>query len=429
MQNNNLKNQIQEAINHIDRALAAKILRGMKKGEITAPQALNFQKQLQVVNFPDLENEEAASIMKNNVLDFFRLQIPFEERLMARYTSQGSYQKNNQRILLKKALLENTEKLGNFTIGQWVKKFDETHDAEERTEQNILHFLINHRDAIGLSNAQRNVLKSVFKAYDELLAHTLYDVYDLVDAQRRAKEKGLPQEMFAPRAPYAAYREGYAAPAGETLRRVAQEREIAPEAQPVVREEPKIEEENIIQIPFKMAAQKYPQIYEQTISDLPIDSTSSPKPLKPTIRNWIRDYYDTMGTEKHSTIEISNYLYNNPNTKRISESQRQMLSEIIKSLEENIPLNVDANNKKIVFEKRQAPATPKPQSQPQQYARTETNIPSPEITQNESVNRTSARNMELSSAFHSRNKNISNVKFDAPHTLPSEKELGKKYDI
>ncbi|KKQ06671.1 MAG: Bt, partial [Candidatus Moranbacteria bacterium GW2011_GWF1_36_4] len=72
--------------------------------------------------------------------------------------------------------------------------------------------------------------------------------------------------------------------------------------------------------------------------------------LRPTIRNWIKDYYQEMGTGKHDLMQRGDYLYHSKNTKGVSEVERQKLMTIIKSLEDGTLLKIDEQQKEIVFD-------------------------------------------------------------------------------
>lgn len=450
MQNNTsisqLKQQTKEAIDHVDHFLADEILRKINRGLISDPEILDFKSQLQIVNFPNLNDNEAALIFQNNLLDFFRMQISLGNSLNSRYQAKETYLRENQRLLLKKAILQNSEKLGAFTIGQWLKKFESQYRLDERSAREILEFLVNAPEAKTLNPIQRNALKEIIHVYDDYLASRIIDLYDIIDAQKRIREKGIPEKLLLPKAPYVEYGERPVVPIKkpETLQRP----EYTPKRETMVTPQPPTERELITtEMPFKIAVEKYSGIYEQLISSAPINISTSPNPLRPTIRNWIRDYYDIMGTGKHTSLERSKYLYNSPNARLLSSKERERLFEIIRSIEENVALSIDTTNQKIIFKPStttEQPSVAKPMSQlgqqktfpksqqmtqlrplqsqtyhelPAQNERFETSQqPTP------TINRARSNNMELGSTFHNTEamRNVSSMSFDAPHTLPNE---------
>jgi hypothetical protein len=56
-----------------------------------------------------------------------------------------------------------------------------------------------------------------------------------------------------------------------------------------------------------------------------------------------------MGGGKHSSIDRGNYLYHSENGKKLTPIERQKISLILKSLEENISLAIDPDEQKIIF--------------------------------------------------------------------------------
>ncbi|MFC1608812.1 hypothetical protein ACFL2R_01700 [Patescibacteria group bacterium] len=180
----------------------------------------------------------------------------------------------------------------------------------------------------------------------------------------------------------------------------------------------------IVKITLSDAIKKYPALGEQLITTSPIAPTSPGGETKrPSLKNWINDYVNIMGREKHTAIERSRYLYGSKSTRNISASEKHVLSEMIRALEENLPVNVDLTRNKVMLSRRKRersariPAATSERSVPQKRK---------EVTQNKQqiIKRAQEGNMELSSDHHNNEgaeENIKSVKFDAPHRLPNEK--------
>ncbi|NMC87127.1 MAG: hypothetical protein GYA69_01595, partial [Candidatus Moranbacteria bacterium] len=71
---------------------------------------------------------------------------------------------------------------------------------------------------------------------------------------------------------------------------------------------------------------KYPNLGEQKITVNQIKLKYFPTPARPSIKNWITDFRDNMGSGKHSSIDRGNYLFHSENGKRLSSSERKRLS-------------------------------------------------------------------------------------------------------
>jgi len=109
-------------------------------------------------------------------------------------------------------------------------------------------------------------------------------------------------------------------------------------------------ESGIENIPIQSALKRYPELGEQLITAERITLTSFPGPVRPSIKNWLADYSFVMGYEKErSAIDRTAYLFHNPNTKKLSVAEREKLSYILKSLDENSPITVNKNTKQVMF--------------------------------------------------------------------------------
>lgn len=103
-------------------------------------------------------------------------------------------------------------------------------------------------------------------------------------------------------------------------------------------------------ITIETALNKYPNIEEQLISSAPLKLRISPEPMRPTVKNWISDYHEQMGPGKHGTFDRGNYLFHSENTKALSSIERQKVSTILKSLDENTLLAIDPEKQEVVFD-------------------------------------------------------------------------------
>ncbi len=116
------------------------------------------------------------------------------------------------------------------------------------------------------------------------------------------------------------------------------------------------EEKNVIvKLKLEDALRKFPEIGEQAVSSASLRGGGFSDMLRPTIKNWIKDYYQEMGTGKHDLMQRGDYLYHGKNTKRVSEAERQKLMALIKSLEDGELLRVDGQQKEIIFDAYKEP--------------------------------------------------------------------------
>lgn len=343
--------QIKEAIEHIDRSMADKFLRAIKKGELNFPEALKYEKDLQLIDFPNISDKEAVEIMNGFVLTFFKFGISLKESLENRYLVQGTFNKNKQRKVLRQAIIGNEkEKIGKLSLGKWIREFEKlVNNKKDEREDSILRFFLDVSEVKNLSNEQKTVLKNILYAYKELLSDDLIDIFDLVDAQERLSQGkiNLAQEnrgAFVDLDDQNSQGEQYA----ETQRTFRSNvGGFSPKSSNDNSEVKKIL--NIVNLQLGDALKKFPNLGEQLITSAPLKLRYSSQPAKPSVKNWIADYHSAVGVRKHTTMERGNFIFHSENAKGLSSSERRRVAEVLKSLDDDMELEIDSNGQKIVF--------------------------------------------------------------------------------
>ena len=107
---------------------------------------------------------------------------------------------------------------------------------------------------------------------------------------------------------------------------------------------------DFLQISIKEALEKYPKINEQGITENQIKLQNSPEPARPSVRNWVKDFQDNLGSMKHSPIDRGNFLFHSENGKSLNAADRQKLAIVLKSLDEQTMLMIDPIAQQIVFD-------------------------------------------------------------------------------
>ena len=122
-------------------------------------------------------------------------------------------------------------------------------------------------------------------------------------------------------------------------------------------------------LPLLSAIGKYPRLGEQQISTERLTLRNQPEPVRPSLSNWIRVYRDELGVGHHDPMVRGKFLFDSENGKRLSSEERERLNLILRSIEENTALDIDAEKSEIAFPSfAQAsatrPAAPKPVASP-----------------------------------------------------------------
>jgi len=115
--------------------------------------------------------------------------------------------------------------------------------------------------------------------------------------------------------------------------------------QPVAAESSKVK----ANLQILQALAEYPNLGNQIISSERIRIKSQPEPVRGSLLNWIKYYRDELGIGQHSTVERGQFLFGSVNGKVLSSIERERVNIILKSLEENLPLEIDTERQEVIF--------------------------------------------------------------------------------
>jgi hypothetical protein len=163
-------------------------------------------------------------------------------------------------------------------------------------------------------------------------------------------------------------------------------------------------------VPLQEALKKFPLLGEQLITSDKITLKNFPSPVRPSIKNWLADYNFVVGfAKKEGSIGRTNYLFHNINTQKLSQPDRQKLSYILKSFDENSPITVNKNAQQIIFPEVQ-PKLDSPSQLKNPFSPPKTDAsPSP-------------KKFETGTTPPNGGKGGPDVRFTSPQKLPYEKE-------
>jgi hypothetical protein len=162
----------------------------------------------------------------------------------------------------------------------------------------------------------------------------------------------------------------------------------------------------LVRMPLLQALSQYEQLGNQLITQERIKIKSQTEPVRPSLLYWIKYYRDELGVGHHNSMERGNFLFRSENGKRLSPEERERVNLVLKSVEENVPLEIDTLHNSIVFPPFVAP---RPVAEPVNVPKPEKNFfePSQEVMR------------EQRSAPQERAGTLS---FSSKHVLPAEKE-------
>lgn len=338
MPQTDIKEKVREIIDSYDSFSAMQILKETDFGKSLSeiPEIPHTVPKLLAVAFAELPNSLAQKVISEHILEFYRIGTPFEEALTNRYLFQGRVFKNEQREILLSAIRKNTETIAGKTIGEWIALYDKEYNPNERAEDDILPFVAKYTKNTSTSEGQIAILKDILFAYDNSLATLLIDVFD-IDKAARMIEQGLPK-FTAPQEKQSIIPQTYP---------VSPPNKISLPKTPFETEVPK----TILSLPLKEAIAKYPKVADACITKRDITFQESNGPVPPTVRNWITAYRQEMGPNFHEPFERSQFLFHNKNAILLNQEERNALSEVLRSLDEESELPIISETQTIDLEK------------------------------------------------------------------------------
>lgn len=114
-------------------------------------------------------------------------------------------------------------------------------------------------------------------------------------------------------------------------------------------EEVKRSPEVMVRMPLLQALSKYESLGNQLITRERIKVKSQPEPVRPSLLYWIKYYRDELGIGHHNSVQRGDFLFRSENGKRLSAEERERVNLVLKSVEENLPLQIDTEHSEIVF--------------------------------------------------------------------------------
>lgn len=113
-----------------------------------------------------------------------------------------------------------------------------------------------------------------------------------------------------------------------------------------------------IKLSLLKALADYPRLGEQTMSSEKIKLKNQSEPQRPNLANWIHYYREELGIGFHDQVTRGRFLFQSENGKRLSAEERERLNLVIKSIEEDFPIDIDTEHQIIIFPTRPTVAQP-----------------------------------------------------------------------
>ncbi len=128
---------------------------------------------------------------------------------------------------------------------------------------------------------------------------------------------------------------------------------------------------DVVKLPLLRAVGDYPNIGNQQITRERIRIEGQREPVRPSLANWVKAYRNELGVGYHEPVARAKFLFDSENGKKLSSEERERLNVIIRSIEENEPVEIDAGRAEILFPEARISdrkAAPKPVAPPRPSA-------------------------------------------------------------
>lgn len=121
--------------------------------------------------------------------------------------------------------------------------------------------------------------------------------------------------------------------------------------------------EAAVRLPLLRAVGEYPNIGNQQITRERIRLQGRQDTVRPSLANWVKSYRNELGVGYHEPVVRAKFLFDSENGKKLTSEERERLNVIIRSIEENEPVEIDTERAEIVFpESRIIERAPKPEA-------------------------------------------------------------------
>ena len=283
---------------------------------------MNSLLEKKIEGFSNLSNEEGGKILEKYLLEGLESETLLEREMITKFLAYPYSEREQIRKVFNLAIKKNKQVIAQKTVGEWLKKYGMTYDGKERNNNTFFEFVRDNAETKTLSKRDRTRLMRIYRMYDYLLVDPIPGLDD-------TRMSILKFPMYLDE---------------DTSRMPFDSKSITEST--YTEEAPR----KIVNITIAEALKNYPNLGEKSITVNNLKLKYFSNSVRPSIKNWITDFHDNMGAGKHGTVDRGNYLFHSENGKRLTPMERQKLSLLLKSLDEQTLLSIDEESQTIVFQ-------------------------------------------------------------------------------
>ncbi len=307
---------------------------------------------LKFIALVTLDKNTMLKLFQFHILDVLASGIDLNDRMTGRMYLLPDLAWNDEAQDILQALKENKQRLGSQSIilkddiapsapliKNWLADYDRTFGPEKQSVLQQQQYLTQNPNVKLLPEPEKNILKQIIQFYDNLKPIPA-SVLERIAAEIVPPTMPQPTPETAFAAPPIA-KPPSAAPRGER----SEFYEAAPS--PIV---------NVVKKSLRQLVKDNKDALNQTLTNAPIKIIDFDQPVRGTIKNWLVDYVKIKGAGHHEALERSDYLFNSPNSRALSEEERALVTEILKAYDDDLSLPINAPDQTILLEKLVATA-------------------------------------------------------------------------
>jgi len=286
--------------------------------------------------FAAMPLDQASLVIEKNLLNFIVSPIDIDEFIHNRFIYLGYGNEEDDRKVLREAVLHNKQEIGGKTVAEWVQTFDRIFPPENREETAVITFFTRVPEISSMSKTEQNLLRRLLQVYDQWFASPLVTIYDTAAVYKKLVElEKAGVKEINPKTFEAQY---LSSPSG--VRSSGRFESGSLEKTP---------SQQILSLPLLQVLSKYENLGNQLITNDRIRVKSQQEPVRPSLLYWLKYYRDELGIGQHNSVERGDFLFRSENGRKLSPEERERVNLILKSIEENLPLSIDTESQEIIF--------------------------------------------------------------------------------
>ncbi len=301
-----------------------------------------YRALLLFVDFPSLAENEQLRLFREDLLKALRVGIDVRERFFIKMNTLDAslWPETVQKFI--EALMANEEKIGKSNIlvegetdqilpclKNWLRDYNRIYGMDKHDRMMIHKYLTENRNVSKLNQEETMLLLKALELYESLKFPTQSQFMKAFEEYLNRPDSDIVEV--------------------EELLGISGESQEDLEPIKALRQEVKLNAEDVVSDSIKELIRKFPRVIDQEITGQPIKLIYNGKTVRPTIENWLSDYSSFAGAEGREVNDRSNYLLRSPNAVNLKLEERVRLGLLLRSFDEGYLLPFSTTENRVIF--------------------------------------------------------------------------------